>query len=171
MIEAIRSDRTPNLLVLNYSREWAVSNMLLVPRVFFTESVIERRKPLSAEARRSGWVGCNILLREIPEDGKIAVVSGGKVLPAEHVRAEFSRIRGLSQLPAGMRGWTVDVLRAARRLRKARFSLSEVYEFESELGALHPENRHVRPKIRQQLQILRDLGLLTFDAPGQYSLR
>jgi type II restriction enzyme len=30
------------------------------------------------------------------------------------------------------------------------------------LAKLHPNNTHVRDKIRQQLQILRDLGLLDF---------
>ena len=32
MIRAIREDRTPNLLFLQYSSNWAVSNLLLVPR-------------------------------------------------------------------------------------------------------------------------------------------
>ena len=31
-------------------------------------------------------------------------------------------------------------------------------------------NRHVRPKIRQQLQVLRDLGLLDFLGGGSYRL-
>ncbi len=77
MIRSIRADRTPNLLFLHYSAEWCVQNLLLIPRMFFTESVIEKRKALSASARRSGWVGCNILLRQIPSDGKIQMVSDG----------------------------------------------------------------------------------------------
>jgi hypothetical protein len=32
--------------------------------------------------------------------------------------------------------------------------------FTRELGKLHPDNRHVKEKIRQQLQVLRDTGLL-----------
>ena len=171
MIRAIRADKTPNLLVLHYSPEWAVANLLLVPRMFFTESVIEKRKPLSPTARRSGWVGCNILLREIPQDGKISVVSYGSALPSRAVRAEFSRVRKLSQLPPKMRGWTVDLLKIIRRLEKPRFTLAEVYAFESELRASHPKNQHIRPKIRQQLQILRDLGLVSFDEPGIYGIR
>ena len=34
-----------------------------------------------------------------------------------------------------------------------------------------PPFRHVRDKIRQQLQVLRDLGLLEFLTPGSYRLR
>ncbi len=38
-------------------------------------------------------------------------------------------------------------------------------------GRLHPENRYVRPKIRQQLQILRDLGFVEFLGRGSIGLR
>jgi len=34
----------------------------------------------------------------------------------------------------------------------------------------YPDNRHIRDKIRQQLQILRDLGLLQFLRPAHYRL-
>lgn len=66
--------------------------------------------------------------------------------------------------------WTLDVLNVVRRLGKAEFTLAEVYARESLLARLHPDNLHVRDKIRQQLQRLRDLGLLEFLARGQYRL-
>ncbi|HEV2493712.1 MAG TPA: hypothetical protein VG204_11665 [Terriglobia bacterium] len=34
----------------------------------------------------------------------------------------------------------------------------------------HAQNRHVRDKIRQQLQVLRDLGFVVFLGRGQYRL-
>ena len=73
-------------------------------------------------------------------------------------------------MKVGLRGWTLDVLKAIRKLNKAEFSLSDVYQFESELAAMHPGNRNVRPKIRQQLQVLRDLGFINFTDRGHYSL-
>ena len=42
------------------------------------------------------------------------------------------------------------------------FTLADVYAHASSLAKLHPNNRHVRDKIRQQLQILRDMGLVEF---------
>lgn len=171
MLRAIRQDKTPNLLFLNYSAEWCVTNLLLIPRVFFTESVIEKRRPLKPDARRAGWVGCNILLDQIPEDGKITMVSAGASVSTEHVREEFSRVRRLAELPPSRRGWTVDVLALVRRLHKQHFSLGEIYVFEAELQAVHPQNKNVRPKIRQQLQVLRDLGLIEFTSPGNYAVR
>jgi type II restriction enzyme len=171
MLRAIRSDRVPNLLVLQYSPSWLVQNLLLVPSAFFSESIIEKRSPLSSNARRAGWVGCNILLERIPRDGKIPVVANGSAVPEQQVREEFSLARKLADVPPSLRGWTLDVLAAVRKLAKAHFSLQELYEQEPDLRIIHPHNRNVRPKIRQQLQVLRDLGLIEFRSPGNYALR
>jgi type II restriction enzyme len=171
MVRAIRSDTVPNLLILQYSTEWLVRNLLLVPYVFFSESVIEKRAPLGPTAQRAGWVGCNIVLERIPRDGRIAVVSSGSIVPEQQVREEFSRVRKLADVPPTVRGWTLDVLSAVRKLGKARFSLRELYELEPYLQRIHPRNQNVRPKIRQQLQVLRDMGLIEFTGPGNYEVR
>jgi hypothetical protein len=47
----------------------------------------------------------------------------------------------------------------------------EIYTFAPELEKLHPDNRHIKDKIRQQLQVLRDLGFLHHTAPGEWRLR
>ena len=172
MRDAIRANRTPNLFVMHYDKkEWSVSNLILIPNFAFSMSAIEKRKALGPEARRAGWVGCNILLGEIPLDGKIALISSGQAIPKAKVREEFSRIRGLAELPPSLRGWTLDVLGLIRQLDKPCFSLRELYRFEPELKAIHPGNQNIRPKIRQQLQVLRDLGMLEFLTPGNYLLR
>ena len=171
MLRAIRADKTPNLLILQYSADWFVSNLLLIPRFFFSETMIEKRTPLGPQARRAGWIGCDILLSRVPDDGKIAIVSAGLAVPNQRVRAEFSRVRRLAEVPPSLRGWTLDVLNLVRRLGREHFSLGELYAFETELKMAHPENRNIRPKIRQQLQILRDLGLIEFVQPGKYAIR
>jgi len=170
MIRAIRADRVPNLLILQYSSGWTIRNLMLIPRVFFSESSIEKRKPLAVGARRAGWIGRNILLSQIAADGKIAMICDGSPVSEQKVRNEFSRIRKLAEIPPSVRGWTLDVLRAIRRLGKNHFSLGDIYDFESELQIAHPLNRNVRPKIRQQLQVLRDLGLIEFAARGTYRI-
>ena len=50
-----------------------------------------------------------------------------------------------------MLSWTLDVLNAIHSLGKPEFTLPEAYSLAPELSALHPNNRHVEPKIRQQL--------------------
>ncbi|WP_244661633.1 hypothetical protein [Mesorhizobium huakuii] len=51
------------------------------------------------------------------------------------------------------------------------FDIEQIYAFERKLSALYPNNRNVRPKIRQQLQLLRDNGYLEFLARGRYRVR
>ncbi len=170
MIAAIRSDRVPNLVLMQYTESWKVHNLLIVPHFFFTESVIEKRKPLGPDARRAGWVGCNILIGEIPIDGKLRVVEDGTIAESAQVRRHFNNVRSLSSVGTEVRGWTLDVLRAIRKLGKSEFTLSEVYTFDSLLKEAHPDNQNIRPKIRQQLQKLRDLKILKFVSPGRYRL-
>jgi type II restriction enzyme len=171
MVRAIRENRTPNLFALHYDAlNWAVVNVILIPHFAFPLSAIERRRPLGPGARRAGWVGCNILLHAIPADARIGIVAAGAAFPAEEVRHQYARIRPLATLKVEQRGWTLDVLNAIRSLGKDGFSLNDVYSLEDKLARLHPANRHVRDKIRQQLQVLRDLGFLEFLGRGQYHL-
>jgi len=170
MIGAIRADATPNLLVMQYSQDWKVVNLLLIPSFFLTESAIEMRRPLASTARRAGWVGCNILLRAIADDGKLRLVQDSVRTPPESVRMEYQRIRELALLAPEVRGWTLDVLRIVRGLNQRSFTLAEVYQSAFELAALHPHNRNVRAKIRQQLQVLRDMGFIRFDSRGCYTM-
>ena len=171
MVRAILEDRTPNLFALHYEiSDWVVENVILIPRFAFPLSAIEKRKPLAETARRAGWVGCNILLHSIPPDARIKIISNGKPVAPVAVRAQYARIRPLAKLDAKQRGWTLDVLNVVRSLGKPEFDLAEVYKSEEKLARLHPANRHVRDKIRQQLQVLRDLGLLEFLGGGEYRL-
>jgi type II restriction enzyme len=89
------------------------------------------------------------------------VVSENRAESASVAREKFRRVKPLKELSVAQRGWTLDVLNIVRRLGRAEFTNEDVYAFERELETLHPGNRHVRDKIRQQLQVLRDLGLLT----------
>jgi type II restriction enzyme len=169
---AIVEDRTPNLYVLHYDLQaWKVQSLLLVPRFAFTLSALERRKPLASTARRAGWVGCNILLDRIPLDARIVVIHAGRVLPNRAVRNAYDRLRPLQKLGIEKRGWTLDVLQIIRALGNAEFTLRDVYDHAGMLQKLHPRNLHVHDKIRQQLQVLRDLGILDFLGRGAYRLR
>ncbi|MEW5701443.1 MAG: DpnI domain-containing protein [Candidatus Zixiibacteriota bacterium] len=168
MVQAIQHDTTPNLLLLQYTAAWTVRNLMLVPRFFLNLSCIEKRKPLGASARRAGWVGCNICLTSIAPEGKLPVVDRGRVLDAAQVRDMYGLVRPLSTLTPKRRGWTVDVLRCVHSLGGPSFELADVYAFESQMAALYPGNRNVRAKMRQQLQELRDMGLISFLGGGRY---
>ncbi|WP_084169035.1 hypothetical protein [Hellea balneolensis] len=66
------------------------------------------------------------------------------------------------------KGWVLDVLNCVEEIDQAEFTLDDVYKFENYLSELHPENNHAKPKIRQQLQVLRDSGILEFLGRGHY---
>ena len=172
MLCAIAEDRTPNLFALHYDRaSWLVKDLFLIPHFAFSASAIEARKPLGPKARRAGWVGYIIVLDHIPPDARIPIVRDGIVVDPCRVRDSFSRLRELQQIPVKERGWLVDVLRVVRSLRKNEFTNNDVYQFEAELRGLHPINRHVRDKIRQQLQFLRDRNFLTQLERGVWALK
>ena len=62
-------------------------------------------------------------------------------------------------------------MKCVELIGKSEFELNDVYAFEGRLSQLYPNNRHVRQKIRQQLQVLRDSGYLDFVSRGYYRLR
>ena len=171
MHRAITSDQTPNLFLLHYKLpQRTVESVLLIPRFAFSLSCVEKRNALSSTARRSAYVGCYFVLDRIPSDARIPIVQNARPVSSSQVRKAYDKIRSLETLKVEKRGWTLDVLNAIHSLKKKEFSLTDAYSLEPELFKLHPANRHVRPKIRQQLQVLRDLGLLHFLGNGCYRL-
>jgi type II restriction enzyme len=60
MVDRINSDQNPNFFFLSYSKNLSVENFFIIPKQFFTTEIIVKRNPLSATARRAGWIGCNI---------------------------------------------------------------------------------------------------------------
>jgi type II restriction enzyme len=142
-----------------------------VPKHFFVRDIIEERKPLAATARRAGWIGSRILLSRVPHSGKIHIVQGGVIRAKELVLAEWQRTLFLRNESPETRGWLLDVMKCVESLGKREFTLEEVYAFEPHLGDLYPGNQNVKPKIRQQLQYLRDRGFVDFVSRGNYRLR
>lgn len=171
-IERLKSDSSPNLILLQYDNDKRrVENLKVVPRYFFVPRIIERRPPLKASARRAGWIGSNILLDQIPASGKISVVRSGLIRDRKDVLDEWNRVRFLEDRKGEARGWVFEVMRCVQAIGREEFTLGDVYRFEAELSKIFPMNNNVRPKIRQQMQVLRDGGYLDFLGTGIYRLR
>ena len=172
MRRAIERNEAPNLFAMHYERTgWTVRDLIFIPSFALTLSCLEKRKPLGPKARRAGWVGCNILLTNIPMDARITLVLGGAAVSAQRARQLYARLRGLEGQPHERRSWTLDVLNIVRSLGRTRFTLADVYARSQALERLYPVNQHVHAKIRQQLQRLRDMGLLEFAGRGSYVLK
>ena len=167
MIERIYSNNNPNFFFLTYSKELAVNNFLIIPKHFFTPEIIVKRSPLSATAKRAGWVGCNINLKKVPELGKVFLVKDQQPMSVNQVTSQFRKTTFLREQKTINRGWTMEVMRCVDKLPE-RFTLSEIYYFSDYLKSLYPDNHNIQAKIRQQLQVLRDHGLIDFLGRGQY---
>jgi len=169
--ERLASDTSPNLMLLNYDLGLAsVKEVCVVPKHFFVPEIIEKRKPLAQTARRAGWIGSNILLGRVPDSGRIYLVRNGVAEPKETVLAKWQRTLFLRHENVEARGWLIEVMKCVELIGKPEFEIEDVYAFESGLAALYPNNRNVKPKIRQQLQVLRDSGYLEFVSRGRYRL-
>jgi len=172
MLERLQSYNNPNFFLLNYNlSNYEVLNFFVVPKHFFIPEIIEKRKPLSSEARRAGWVGCNIVLKSIPLAGKIFYVNNKKIETKESVLENWKKTLFLRQeKETQSKGWILDIMNCIDKLNKKEFTLDEVYAFEKQLEQKYPNNKHIKDKIRQQLQFLRNKGYLDFMARGKYKL-
>ncbi len=168
MIERITSEQNPDLFVLSYSECLSVTTLFVIPKFLFVPSIIEKRKPLGENARRAGWMGCNILIQAIPEQGKIGIIRNQTVLDVRDVVRMYKQIEKLQTYGMEKRGWLFDVLSCVNEIASADFTLQQVYASAEILQRKHINNYHIEAKIRQQLQILRDKGFIEFIERGRY---
>jgi len=171
MMARLSDTSSPDFLFLSYDvKSFRVTNFFAVPTCFLDATVIEKRKPLSPHARRAGWVGCNLVMNRIPDAGKVFYIKDGEILKRSAVLEAWGRtafLRRKADLEA--RGWTLEILRDIQSLNARVFTLKEMYDFEPQLKRQFPNNNFIRAKIRQQLQVLRDAGLILFEGRGRYA--
>jgi len=98
-------------------------------------------------------------------------VKDGVIQPRESILAQWQRTLFLRDENLDQRGWLIEVMKCVELIGKGEFHLEDVYAFEPTLSGIYPNNKYVREKIRQQLQVLRDQGYLDFVSRGFYRLR
>jgi len=174
MLERLQSPQPPNFFFLHYEvtdTGYRVKNFFCIPKQFFTANIIEKRRLLSKKARRARWSGCTILVDKLPESGKIFYMRDTICAPIAAVRKNFAKICFLKAQQPEAKSWLIDVMKQVDLLAQRRFSLREFYsKAEAALQEQYPDNNNVRAKIRQQLQVLRAQGYLSFKGKGVYEL-
>ncbi|MCD4731173.1 MAG: hypothetical protein K8R74_11255 [Bacteroidales bacterium] len=169
MIKRITSANNPNFFFLSYNNSsMEVENFILIPKHFFIPNIIEQRKPLAENARRAGWVGCNIVLTGIPKLGKISIIQNSKIINRSEVTNKWNKSFFLRNSIIESKGWLIDVLNCIDKIEQTNFTLKDVYKFENDLKKKYPNNSFIKDKIRQQLQLLRDQGIIAFTSRGNY---
>jgi len=172
MLSRLANTNNPNFFLLNYElKTYEVSNFIIIPKHFFVSDIIEKRTPLSESARRAGWIGCNILFNRIPEIGRIYLVKNRQIEPKDKIQAVWRKALFLRREKSVERGWLLDIMNCVDKFGKQEFTLEQIYSFEDSLRIKHPNNTHIKEKIRQQLQHLRDEGYLDFVSRGVYRQR
>lgn len=169
MIGRIHAVNNPNFFFLSYKKDdLRVKDLIMIPKYFFTPAIIGKRKPLAQTARRAGWMGCNIILNKIPLEGRIYIVKNETEQEKDDIIARVGKTNFISQFALDARGWMLDILNCVNEIEGRCFTLKQMYQFEEMLALKHPENHHIKDKIRQQLQVLRDKGMLEFTGQGNY---
>ena len=168
-IQRITSNDNPDFFIMSYSlKNMRVEDLYFIPKFFFVPEIVERRKPLSENAKRTGWVGCNILLSEIPIQGRIPIIEKGAFLDKSYVLNRVKKAQIINVENIAARSWLMDILQCVNKIKSDDFTLNMMYSFEKELSMKHPNNKNIRAKIRQQLQKLRDYGVIVFLGNGHY---
>jgi len=107
--------------------------------------------------------------------------------PVETLRAALPRVTSLTQaaieapprvqlrhkqfvrLIQSLSGWLQLTMEGISRIKSDVFAMDDVFAACAPLAvARYPDNRHIREKLRQQMQRLRDLGLVLFLGSGRY---
>src|SRR5438105_3381344 len=127
MCARLACETNPNLMLLNYDAgRVGVTNFFIVPKQFFVREIIERRKPLAITARRAGWVGCNILLSQIPTAGKVYLIRNGSLVPKQVVLSTWKSTLFLRDRSSEARGWLIEVMKRLDRFGTQDFGIGDV---------------------------------------------
>lgn len=110
------------------------------------------------------------ILAKVPKEKRIKFEKSEKELFPEAVYQPEDDLydAGVKTITSTLSGWRLDVFNAVAEIPLNIFKLDNVYSFKKQLQGLHPENRNIEAKIRQQLQELRDLGIIEFTGKGVY---
>ena len=110
------------------------------------------------------------IILSIPKEKrkKIGVSDKSLFKDIEEINAEDRFDGGAESVISNLTSWKKDVFECLLKIPDDVFTLRHVYSFEKHLSLLHPRNNNIQEKIRQQLQYLRELGLVEFIKPGVY---
>ncbi|MCP1660504.1 DpnI domain-containing protein [Neisseria perflava] len=166
MITRIQADDSPNFFFLAYKKaDYSVQQLILVPKHFITTGMIIPRK--QALQGRPNYLMCDMDISSLPQSGRIYLIHQAQIVDPETVCRQWQANLFLRQQNVEKKGWLLAIMRCIDTLPDS-FHLAQLYEFEAQLKRKFPENNHIKDKIRQQLQILRDQNIIEFTACGQY---
>jgi len=167
-LNSVRNGNHPSLMLLFYDENsMRVVDFEIIHYSFLKENCIIPRKPLSPSAKRRGWQGCLISICDVPKIARIFIVKDGSINNTEKAIEKWKASNTATRYSIESRGWLSDVLSIIDK-QSSTFDLDDLYAYENHFIKLHPSNNNIQAKIRQQLQIIRDMGMLEFIERGKY---
>lgn len=164
------NSRKPHWIFLERNDE-QVTGLTFIPKYFFYDEMIEKRKELSEKAKRSGWNGSLIHIDMIPSFAKIQYVRNGKEIDNKIIKYKLMMVDKFKNIDAKNKGWKLLILSIIDNLPENIFSLNDLYEHVNELKIIYPDNKNITAKIREMLQLLRNEGYVNFlDSKGYNGL-
>lgn len=159
---------TPGGLFSNFEYGILIEDEKLSAKIAKDFKIIFEDKDLTGKITSEIVDTASAILASTPkEKGRRFVVTEETLL--KEVAEEQDRYEGGTEsIQKNLKGWEKDVFDVLNEIDFDVFKLKDVYEYEERLSKLHPENKFIKAKIRQQLQQLRDLGLLEFLGRGVY---
>lgn len=168
-IEKINSKK-PHWILLERNDE-QVTGLTFIPKYFFYNEMIEKRKELSSKAQRAGWCGCLININMIPSFAKIKYIKDGVEVNKKIINYKLDMVNRFKNINSESKNWKIIILSLIDRIPETVFSLDDLYVSIKELRIEHPANNFIEEKIRQTLQILRNEGYIRFlDTEGYRGL-
>lgn len=127
-----------------------------------------------SDQRPQAWTADDLELLREPVERLRAVLSKTTRLQKEAAEAPPRILlskRDYSRIIEGFTGWLRLTMEGIARIGKDVFGMDDVLAACAPLAAAEfPDNRHVREKLRQQMQRLRDMGLISFLGKGRYEV-
>ena len=162
-----------HLFILKYAKDYTIKNFLVVPKYFFIPEIIQKRNTSKVKQKNWKirlWTWWNILFDKIPESWKIHYISNWTYKTRTEILKEWEKVKFLEKEKSSSKGWIFDIMICIEKLNKREFTLQDIYAFENELKLKHPKNNNIKPKIRQQLQFLRNKKYLEFIEKWKYKV-
>lgn len=150
---------------------------LLINDEELTSKIVEDYRKVFKDTEATGVITDEIIdkayriLQSVPKEKKPRFELKDKELFKKVAEEDIEADRydgGIESIQKNLSGWVKDVFDILNEIESDVFKLQDVYKYENKLKSLHPRNQYVQDKIRQQLQMLRDLGLLQFVDRGVY---
>jgi type II restriction enzyme len=140
----------------------------------FESHPADARIPIVTESRISPAAEVRDRFKRVKPLKEISVAQRGWTLDVLNIVRRISEVGTAGSAVRAPSGRNVPAalppVTPRRGVPTNTFTTADAYAFTRELEKLHPDNRHVKDKIRQQLQVLRDAGLLLHLGRGEWQL-